>query len=240
VIRIDLSREELTRGSGNTALIKLLTKIKFPVDKLPVLKGKGGPNATMVVVVGIAAAAAFLPSLFLSQYKQYVINNHLAQIQVIKDTVAQINADITKLTPYQKELESFEAQKKLVHERLDVIRQLLDQRGAPVNVLDAIGQNLPPRTWLQSLEMTMKGGSPILNIAASSLSNDEISDFVDKLSESVYFSEVTLKDVVGNMVNGIDVKKFGLTARPKSRGLTSTAPATPVNQPAPPNPAARK
>lgn len=254
MIRIDLSRDELGRGSsGNTAITQMMGKLKLPKQLQDMLPkgggggGRGGDQSAMLIALGISGAAALLPSLFLSQYKQYVINENQTQIKAIQDSVVQVNADIAKLTPYQKELDTFEGQKALVRQRLDVIRQLLDQRGTPVNILDAVGQNLPPRTWVQNMEMVLKGPAPQLNIAASSMSNEEISDFVDKLSESVYFNDVTLQEVTNAKEATIDVKKFTLVAHPKLRNLASNAAptATPANSalpntgaPADPNAAA--
>ena len=224
MIRIDLSRDELQKPQGQAQ--KLLSRFNIPVPS----SGKGGAqlDPVTIVVVVVSFAAAALPTLFVNQYKTYMAAENQAQIAALKKTIEEVGAEIVRLTPYQKELESYEAQKKQVRERLDVIRQLQIARGTPVNVLDAVGQSLPAGTWLRQMDFKSEPSGAVISLDGVSLSNEEISDFIDKLSESVYFQDVTLKDVLNVQLDGIDARSFRAVAHPKARSLAAeTSPAVP-------------
>jgi Tfp pilus assembly protein PilN len=221
VIRIDLSRDG-TEKSSQSLQTQLFDRLKLP--KLGRGKPGGVPaiDSAQLTVIGIAAAAAFLPSLFVGQYKQYVIAETESQVKAIRDSITQANHEIAKLMPYQKELESYDVQKKLVKERLEVIHELVTVRGTPVSILDAVGQSLPPRTWLQSIGLDTKNGQPVIEMAGQSYATDEVSDFVDKLSDSVFFGDVTLQDVGTQQVDRVDVKAFTIIAHPKYHPVVSS------------------
>ena len=181
----------------------------------------------------IGVALAFLPHLFFSQYKAFIISQNQQRIKALQEQTDVVNQEIAKLQPFQKELESYEQQKKLVKERLGIVRELLTSRGTPVNVLDALGQSLPERTWISKLELELDPTKPKLKVNGVSYSNEEISDFVDKLSESVYFNEVVLDEVNPKQDGKIDVRAFSLHAKPKVKLMTfaKAAPSTPAAVP---------
>lgn len=218
MIRIDLGRGDGARKGGGGGL----KNIKIDLGRFGKLGGgKVGKvlgDIRGLIVIFIALAIAWLPHLFFEQFRTYVIEQHEASKKKLEESVAVLNAEIAKLTPFQRELESYEQQKKLVRDRLDVVRTLLANRGTPVNVLDAVGQSLPRRTWLTELEFKVGAAIQSIRLNGQSYSNEDISDFMDKLSESVYFAEVKLEDVgTSRLGNNIDVRQFKITARPKVR-----------------------
>jgi Tfp pilus assembly protein PilN len=177
--------------------------------------GKVLGDLKSLVLIVVALAIAWLPHLFFEQFKAFVIEQHEASKRKLEESISVLNAEIAKLQPFQRELESYEQQKKLVRDRLEVVRALLANRGTPVNVLDAVGQSLPRRTWLT--EMEFKGGmaQPSIKLTGQSYSNEDISDFLDKLSESVYFTDVKLEDMQPGRSTNTEVRQFRIAARPK-------------------------
>ena len=145
MIRIDLSRDEVQKQKPGSSL---LARLNIP---LPQGRDAQKLDPVTVVIVLVAFAAAALPTLFVNQYKNFITAENENQIAALKKAIEDVGAEIVRLTPYQRELESYEVQKKQVRERLDIIRQLQLARGTPVNVLDAIGQSMPASTWLKSL-----------------------------------------------------------------------------------------
>jgi hypothetical protein len=238
VIRIDLSRDA-TERSSQSLQSQILKRLRLPGLGRSASGAASQIDVGQASVIAIAVAAAFLPSLFIGQYKQYVIAETDSQVRAIKENVGQANQEIAKLMPYQKELESYDVQKKLVKERLEVIRDLVAVRGTPVSVLDAVGQSLPPKTWVQTIGLETKGGQPVIELAGQSYSTDEVSDFVDKLSESVFFNDVMLQDMGTQQIDRtIDVKSFSILAHPKYRMMSflkAAAPAGGAPKPAEPD-----
>lgn len=222
MIRIDLGKDDTKRASTpnlSKQLFKGLDQVRGPgFAVLSKAKNLVGGMSTFVIV-GIAGAVGVLPHVVFTQYKGIVVRQQEQKIAEVRQRVTLISQEINKLKPFQKELESYENQKKLVKERLSVIQNLLNQRGTPVNVLDAIGQALPSRTWLGSIDFDMKTANAVVNLSGEALSNEDVSDYVDKLLESVHLRDVTLETVGSqksqSAAGNVDVRSFKLTVVPK-------------------------
>ncbi len=217
MIRIDLGHDQLEKsakaGSGKT-------NVEFSRAFAPIVKRVRLDIAGFLTLLVGAGVSALFP-LFLQQYKTFVIQDYSDKKQKLQITSDALGREIGKLTPYQKELESYEMQKKLVASRLAVVRELLTSRNTPILILDAVGQNLPRRTWVNSVELVFSENDGSLVLQGSSYSNEEIADFVDKLTGSVYLKDVALEDVTTRMDDKVEVRGFQVTARSKDGGLGS-------------------
>jgi len=211
MIRIDLGKDELQRSGKRT----LFARIKFP-KALGVSKVTADIGGVLTILVAIAIACLF--PLFFSQYRTYMEMQHADKVKSIQRKIASLDEEIAKLTPFKRELESYEQQKKIVAERLQVVRNLLAARNAPVNVLDAVGQSLPSRVWISGLDFNLSSQAPTVSLTGISYSNEDISDLVDKLSESIYVMDVSLEDVSpSRFEDKVDVKTFQIVTKPKLR-----------------------
>jgi Tfp pilus assembly protein PilN len=240
MIRIDLGKDELLKaGKADKPIfdIKLPPAVQAQLERI-------GTDLNTIIIVGAALAIAALFPLFTSQYEGVVTAQHQAELKEIKAKIDTLKQQIAQMLPFQRELESYEQQKRVITERLTVVRQLIEQRNAPVNILDTVGQSLPTRTWLTAMDFVGNDGGTI-SLSGASYSNEEISDFVDKLTESVYFNEVTLDDVgTGKSEDKVEIRTFSIAAKAKiglsgagateSRSLSSTPPAAPPKPGVPP------
>ena len=211
MIRIDLGKGggKKTQSSGNTSALKLPGKLGLSGLKLDVKLG---------ILMAVVAAFACLPHLFVNQYRAFLISQHQLAMRNMQSEDEKVKQEISKYQTFQREMESYEDQKRKVRERLDVVKSLLSQRGTPVSVLDAIGQALPQRAWLNSLDVSLTGNAQI-SMAGRSYSADEVSDFVDKLNESIYLSDVVLDGVSTQKEADVgDTKAFQIFATPKGLG----------------------
>lgn len=238
MIRIDLGKDDTKRVSSpklSKQLFKGLDQVRGPgvaaFGKVRDLVG----GLSAVVILSVAAGVSVLPHVVFTQYKGIIVRQNEQKMGELRQRVTLISQEINKLKPFQKELESYENQKKLVKERLDIIQNLLNQRGTPVNVLDAIGQALPARTWISNLDFDMKTSNPSVNIVGEALSNEDISDYVDKLLESVHLKDVSLETVGSQRSQAtqgqVDVRNFRLIVAPKIARVP--VPANMKGEPAP-------
>jgi Tfp pilus assembly protein PilN len=179
MIRINL-------GSGE------LKKAKKKKLALPFSPAAMDPKALLLIIT--ATAFAFLPYLFFVQYRAVVVADYEKKTNEIQEKIGNMKSEVTKLRSYKTEMESFEQQKKIVSDRLALVRQLLNSRNTPVNVLDTVSQSLSPRTWLQSVDYALLP-QPRVSMSGYSFSNEDVSDFVDKLSDSIHLSNVNLEGV---------------------------------------------
>lgn len=183
----------------------------------------GIPSDTGSIVFLVAAVAfAFLPYLFVDQFKESVREKQKKDLSALSESEQVITQDIEKYKSYKAELENFEKQSALVKQRIAAVNDLLTARTGPVNLLDAIGQSVPSHAWLTDLEL-VSNPEPGLSLSGSSWTNDEVSDFSDRLSASVYLEKVSLEEI--NSVRGAaqeDTKSFVIKAVPKGFKKLST------------------
>ena len=217
MIRIDLKADELSKTpKQHHPVIQIFVdtfkkKSKGKKSK-GVMRQTVSPN--MVLVMFIAGAVAYLPNFVFSRYRSAVMGRYSKQISEVRKKLNGVNSEIRKLNAFKAELESFEKQKADVEKRLQVVQQLLTRRGTPVNVLDVIGQELPARTWLKRVKYKEEKGKMIeIKMDGRSFSNEEISDYVDRLNGSVYLSEVLLNSVTsGKLGPDVVIREFSITA----------------------------
>src|SRR4051812_27439487 len=117
MIRVHLGRDG--QGSeGSPKKSKLLSQIKLDAassKQLNRLITKAGGIST----VAFAAAIAFLPHLFIDEYKKLVIKQKEAEIKAAETGLQDMQAQVAQMEPFRRELESFEQQKSNVRGKLD-------------------------------------------------------------------------------------------------------------------------
>lgn len=179
-------------------------------------KKKRIPAILLLLLYALDIGLAVVPHMFFERFREETLVVHKNEVQELQNKLGAIKKEVEKLKPYQKELTSYESQKKNVKEKLQVVRALVSTRGTPVNVMDALGQSLPPRTWLESFNMTLGSSSGRLTLEGSSLTNEDVSDYLDKLENSIYLTNVKLSNMKrGKVENNIEIKRFRITATPK-------------------------
>jgi Tfp pilus assembly protein PilN len=240
VIRIDLGKEDGKKRGGSL----LGGSLGAAFSKL---KGKGGGdfvggsglglgkiksfvgNLSGVSMLLVVAALSAMPHVVFERYKSYLVDEHQTRVAAIDQKIQQVGSEIEKMMPYKRELESYEAQKKLVRDRITAIQELLAQRAAPVAVLDAIGQSLPQRTWLTDMDLKITDSGATLLLEGRSYSNEDISDYVDRLAESSVLESVDLEAVGqerGDGQGAAEVKSFKIVVKPK--GFVTKKPPPPA------------
>ena len=242
MIRVDLGKDEVKRGTNKLGnfLSRLNGKSGGKVGKG---LGKASISARNLIIWGVALALAYLPHLAFEGYRVFITTEHEQRMKELSDKFAALDQETKRLLPYKQELESYESQRKLVRERIDVVKQLLAGRTALVTVLDAIGQALPKRAWITKSDLKMGDGKPEIVILGQAYENEEISDFVDSLQKSVFITKVVLKNVTKSNIDRVDVRQFTLNVIPNIKPLAlPAAPAAPAVKSAvaaPPAPAGR-
>lgn len=223
MIRIDLGKADGGRGGGKKNLLTALRSRLISFASSP-RRGSNPFDLRALMLVGLAFAMAWLPHLFFTQFRTFVIEQHQVSKKKLEENLALLNGEVAKYQPFQAELKSYEEQKKLVKDRLEVVFSLISNRGTPVNVLDAVGQNLPRRAWIADLDFAATTTNQRLGLNGQAFGNEDISDFLDKLTESIYFADVKLEDVgQGKLEGNIDIRTFRISAKPKVRPMSTNA-----------------
>jgi Tfp pilus assembly protein PilN len=184
--------------------------------------------ALPLVFVGAGAALGVLTLflLYLSWQKQ--LNDENTQIK-------QLQAQKADLMAIKQQVDAFEAQKKILTQRVQTIEQLQRDRTGGQELLDEIASTVSRTENLWLMDMTRKGNNLTLNGASASVNS--VANFITALKRSGYFQKVEIKETKQDDKNtGLQTFLFQMsaeisppqiapgTAQPKA----AASPATPA------------
>lgn len=228
MIRIDLGHDRLEKSAKQSAKTNVdITNAFAPLTKRLKLDLGG------VLTLTVGAGFAMLFPLFLQEYERATTAKMQKTRKTLQASLLTVNREIDKLTPFKREMESYNQQKQLASSRLTVVRELLASRNTPVTVLDTLGQHLPKKTWINNVDLFLSEADGTLSVTGSSYSNEEIAEYVEGLTNSVYLREVSLDDVSTRIEEKVEIRSFQLTAKTKDSGLGVRAPAVAPSAPPP-------
>ncbi len=160
--------------------------------------------------------AALLTCLIANYTLEFYEEEVMKENQVVLDQVTKENE---KVKAQLKDVKKFEDVKKLLETdektlrtKIDVIRQLVAQRGSPPKLLMGIAASIPKDAWLTDLSVkednaTFKGYAMGLG---------QVSDFMRSLSQNPFFKDLTLKSsTTSKDETGLEVASFELGAKRK-------------------------
>jgi Tfp pilus assembly protein PilN len=172
-----------------------------------------------LVFVGAGAALGVLALflLYLSWQKQ--LNEENARIK-------QLQAQKADLEQIKRQVDTFEAQKKILTQRVQTIEQLQRDRTGAQELLDEIASTVSRTENLWLITMTRKGNN--LSMEGASGSVNSVANFITALKRSGYFQKVEIKETKQeDKVAGIQTFVFQMTAEISP---PQTAPVAPRQQ----------
>ena len=188
--------------------INLLGQTRPRAARRPVDTGAAMP----VVFVGAGAALGVLALflLYLSWQKQ--LNDENGRIK-------QLQAQKADLEQIKQQVDTFEAQKKILTQRVQTIEQLQRDRTGAQELLDEIASTVSRTENLWLINMTRKGNSLSMDGAAASVNS--VANFITALKRSGYFQKVEIKETKQDEKNsGIQTFLFQMTAEISPRSLS--------------------
>jgi Tfp pilus assembly protein PilN len=184
--------------------------------------------ALPLVFVGAGAALGVLALflLYLSWQKQ--LNEENARIK-------QLQAQKADLEQIKRQVDTFEAQKKILTQRVQTIEQLQRDRTGAQELLDEIASTVSRTENLWLITMTRKGNN--LSMEGASGSVNSVANFITALKRSGYFQKVEIKETKQeDKVAGIQTFIFQMTAEISPPQIAPVAPRQqqpkPVGSPA--------
>ncbi|MCU1243559.1 MAG: pilN [Candidatus Acidoferrum typicum] len=208
--------------------INLLGQTRPRAARRPVDTGAAMP----VVFVGAGAALGVLALflLYLSWQKQ--LNDENGRIK-------QLQAQKADLEQIKQQVDTFEAQKKILTQRVQTIEQLQRDRTGAQELLDEIASTVSRTENLWLITMTRKGNNLSMDGAAASVNS--VANFITALKRSGYFQKVEIKETKQDEKNsGIQTFLFQMTAEisPPQMAPVTPRPQQPKTVGAPANTAA--
>ncbi len=155
--------------------------------------------------------------------------------------IKQLQAQKADLEQVKQQVDTFEAQKKILTQRVATIEQLQRDRTGAQELLDEIASTVSRTENLWLITMTRKGNNLSMEGAAASVNS--VANFITALKRSGYFQKVEIKETKqDDKSTGIQTFVFQMTAeisppqlgpvrpqQPKAVG-TPAAPATPAKK----------
>src|ERR1700730_7909163 len=181
--------------------------------------------ALPLVFVGAGAALGVLALflLYLSWQKQ--LNDENTRIK-------QLQAQKADLEQIKQQVDTFEAQKKILTQRVQTIEQLQRDRTGAQELLDEIASTVSRTENLWLVNLSRKGNNLIMEGASGSVNS--VANFITALKRSGYFQKVEIKETKQDEKStGIQTFVFQLSAEisppqnaprpPQSKAVGSTA-----------------
>jgi len=210
--------------------INLLGQVRPKAARRPVDTGAALPLVFVGAGAALGLVALFL--LYLSWQKQLnEENTRIKQLQAQKADLEQI----------KQQVDTFEAQKKILTQRVQTIEQLQRDRTGGQELLDEVASTVSRTENLWLINMTRKGNT--LSIDGASASVNAVANFITALKRSGYFQKVEIKETKQDDKNtGIQTFLFQLSAEisppqlapmaPRSQSRATGSPAAPASAPA--------
>lgn len=181
--------------------INLLPRNEQPKQrslKIPQV-GAFAPVAIVLVAAVVIAGAHF---------------HQAKQIIALNETIAEEEAESRRLAPEIAKIKRLNKQRKDLNDRLDVITDLDRDRYFRVHLMDELNRSLPDHMWLTRFEDV---GGDSYQVEGVTFSNFLISDFMQSITNSAYFTSVDLTVSEKGEIGDVEVIKFKARARATRR-----------------------
>jgi len=184
-------------------------------------KKSKAPSAPGAVQLYLFLAVFVGGAVVLCVLAYFYINGQIAT----KDrNIADRNKRLADLQAVKKQVDEFQAKKKTLEDKVNLIERLRAEQAGPVHMLDEISKALPDFVWLSSLDqnganLSMKGQTSGLTAVA---------DFIANLQRSGWFPSVELKSTTEQN----NVVTFEVGATFKDPAIAAREAANPTQAPA--------
>jgi len=169
--------------------------IKINLISVKEKKEVRGLNDLIIGVLAIVAAIVV------------VVATDLVQSKRIRDTnnqIAEVEKRIKALEVIRNKVEEFKAKNKELENKIKVISVLEENRNGPLLVMDALGQAIPNRAWVDRFSVKEYAAQ----IEGTAWDELTVSDFMKKLQSSPYFQGVDLAVINTKEVQNLSLKTF--------------------------------
>lgn len=174
----------------------------LPHDELPTKRTVTLPNLSSfapLVLVVLAVAGMTVAHLYQSQ-----------QISALETIIAEEEAESRRLAPEIAKIKRLDQQRQSLNQRLEVIGTLDRDRYFRVHLLDELNRALPEHLWLERCEDV---GGDTYAMEGVTFSNFLVSDLLQNLDSSPYFTNVVLEVAEKGTIEKVSVVKFKIKAR---------------------------
>lgn len=165
--------------------INLLPEAKVALARKPAVIPAGIPaeNINNYLIIGFLVLGLILGG--------YLWFSKQAKKVKLQARVQSAREQAEALKPYIEQVNNFEKRKKKLEDKLKLITDLRANQEGPVHIMDELASLIPDLLWLTSLNL--KGNT--MEIKGNAFNPSSIAEFLQRLDESPYFDEPSLKEM---------------------------------------------
>jgi len=145
--------------------------------------GVSGDNLNNILIIGLVVGGLLIGG-YLTLMKFNKKRSLNAQIKAAQE-------EYNRLEPIIAQVNKFKARKEQLELKLNLINELRANQEGPVHLLDELADLIPDLLWLDS--SVIKGRT--LEMKGFALSPNAVAEFLQRLDESEYFKEPSLKEM---------------------------------------------
>jgi type IV pilus assembly protein PilN len=193
---------------------------------------KAGPTFDIGQKLTVACSLILVVALLGIGYWYWWLNEASARVD---REIAAANAEATRLRSLLTEVQTFEARRGQLTQRVQLIEQLRGGQSVPVQLLDHVSRSLPDMLWLTSMvqngpELTIQGRSTTLIALSDFVGNLGTNPLLIKPIEIVNSEVDTRATQTRSDQPAVETIRFTVKAQvagvaPKGRGGRRAAPA---------------
>ncbi len=192
------------------------------------LLGQARPKASRRAVdLGSALPAALMGAgiVFGALVLVFYFTTLQKDLSAEQDKIKKLRAEKTNLERIKQEVESFEAQQKVLQQRVSIIEQLQRDRTGGQELLDMVANTVSRTENLWLTNMNKKGKTLSVDGVAASLNS--VANFITQLKRSGYFAKIEIKHTTQDDKNtAIETFNFQLTAEISPQPAAGARPAS--------------
>jgi Tfp pilus assembly protein PilN len=182
-----------------------------------------GPTIPLESSLRLVLFAASILLAFVVLYVMY--HQKETELTGIQARIASLQVEQARLQQTKTEVETYEKEKTVLQQRINVIEELQAGRSGGQELLQMVANTVSrsDQLWLTGLERD--GDS--LNITGESASITAIANFITQMKRSGYFGQIEIKTATENdLVKGVQTYAFAMTANVSSPAKAGTGGST--------------
>ncbi|RME50636.1 MAG: hypothetical protein D6795_09730 [Deltaproteobacteria bacterium] len=121
--------------------------------------------------------------------------------------IARIDEELKAMRGNIRQIETYKKTTRLLRQKLQIIEDLKKAKQGPIHLMEELSISIPEKVWLQEFDNLGKQ----LKLKGFAVEIVHVSDFMQNLENSPYFSEVKLEEVTSEGIRGgVSVHRFEL------------------------------
>lgn len=161
--------------------------------KLPSFAGMA-PLAILPAVLVVVCVHAFLTQ---------------SKLTVLRKDVVEVREEVRTIQPQVDRVKKLTAKREELERRLEVIRQLDEDRFLSVRWMDELSRHLPGYLWLTEASQI---GAGQIRVSGVTFSNLIVADMMMRLERSSMFANVDLSQTERGLIDGREVIQFSINS----------------------------